>query len=155
MLRAAGYSVEAFPSAHSFLADYDPRRGGCLLLDVRMPQMTGLELQQQLNVRGWRIRVIFITGHGTVPLAIAAMKAGAFDFLPRDRRIPKFRQITLAFGCPEPVDTLRATGDGRTDQERITDAVRQRVIAVGAASATVEATAVPGPSDGQTDSIRR
>ena len=80
MLRAAGYSVEAFPSAHSFLADYNPRRGGCLLLDVRMPQMTGLELQQQLNVRGWRIRVIFITGHGTVPLAIAAMKAGAFDF---------------------------------------------------------------------------
>jgi FixJ family two-component response regulator len=51
MLRAAGYFVEAFPSALSFLQDYDPRRGGCLLLDVRMPQMTGLELQQQLNVR--------------------------------------------------------------------------------------------------------
>src|SRR4029077_10280415 len=76
MLRTAGYSVEAFASARSFLEDYDPRRGGCLLLDVRMPQMTGLELQQQLNVRGWRIPVIFITGHGTVPLAIAAMKAG-------------------------------------------------------------------------------
>src|ERR1700720_1119094 len=52
MLRAAGYSVEAFPSARSFLDGFDPRRGGCLLLDVRMPQMTGLELQQQLNVRG-------------------------------------------------------------------------------------------------------
>ena len=86
MLRAAGYSVEAFPSAHSFLADYDPRRGGCLLLDVRMPQMTGLELQQQLNVRGWRIPVIFITGHGTVSLAIAAMKAGAFDFIEKPLR---------------------------------------------------------------------
>ena len=60
---------------------------------------------------------------------------GAFEALPRDRRIPKFRQITVAFGCPEPVETLRGTGDGRTDQERITDAVRQRVIAVGAASA--------------------
>jgi len=86
MLRAAGYSVEAFPSARSFLEDYDPRRGGCLLLDVQMPQMTGLELQQRLNVRGWRIPVIFITGHGTVPLAISAMKAGAFDFIEKPLR---------------------------------------------------------------------
>jgi len=86
MLRAAGYSVEAFPSARSFLEDYDPRRGGCLLLDVQMSQMTGLELQQRLNVRGWRIPVIFITGHGTVPLAISAMKAGAFDFIEKPLR---------------------------------------------------------------------
>jgi len=86
MLRAAGYSVEAFPSAPSFLEGYDPRRGGCLLLDIQMPQMTGLELQQQLNVRGWRIPVIFITGHGTVSLAIAAMKAGAFDFIEKPLR---------------------------------------------------------------------
>ena len=86
MLRAAGYSVEAFPSARSFLEDYDPRRGGCLLLDVQMPRMTGLELQQRLNVRGWRIPVIFITGHGTVPLAISAMKAGAFDFIEKPLR---------------------------------------------------------------------
>ena len=86
MLRAAGYSVEAFPSARSFLEDYDPRQGGCLLLDVQMPQMTGLELQQRINVRGWRIPVIFITGHGTVPLAISAMKAGAFDFIEKPLR---------------------------------------------------------------------
>ena len=86
MLRTAGYSVEAFASARSFLEGYDPRRGGCLLLDIRMPQMTGLELQQQLNVRGWRIPVIFITGHGTVSLAIAAMKAGAFDFVEKPLR---------------------------------------------------------------------
>src|SRR5262249_9920579 len=77
MLSAAGYRVETFPSAHSFLENCDPRRGGCLLLDLQMPRMNGLELQQQLNLRGWRIPVIFITGHGTVPLAIAAMKAGA------------------------------------------------------------------------------
>jgi two-component system response regulator FixJ len=86
MLRVAEYDVEAFPSAHSFLENYDPRRGGCLLLDVQMPQMTGLDLQQQLNVRGWRIPVIFITGHGTVPLAIAAMKSGAFDFIEKPLR---------------------------------------------------------------------
>jgi two-component system, LuxR family, response regulator FixJ len=86
MLRAAGYSVEAFPSARSFLEDYHPRRGGCLLLDIQMPQISGLELQQTLNLRGWRIPVIFITGHGTVPLAIAAMKAGAFDFIEKPLR---------------------------------------------------------------------
>jgi len=86
MLRTAGCSVEVFPSAHSFLEEYDPRRGGCLLLDVRMPRMTGLELQQQLNLRGWRLPVIFITGHGTVSLAIAAMKAGAFDFIEKPLR---------------------------------------------------------------------
>src|SRR6516165_1953021 len=86
MLRAAGYSVEAFASARSFLEDYDPRRGGCLLLDVQMPQTSGIELQQRLNIRGWRVPVIFITGHGTVALAIAAMKAGAFDFIEKPLR---------------------------------------------------------------------
>ena len=86
MLRAAGYCVEALPSARSFLDTYDPRRGGCLMLDIQMPQISGLELQQRLNVRGWRIPVIFITGHGTVPLAITAMKAGAFDFIEKPLR---------------------------------------------------------------------
>jgi two-component system response regulator FixJ len=86
MLRAAGYSVEAFPSARSFLEGYDPRRGGCLLLDVQMPQLSGFELQQQLNLRSWRIPVIFITGHGTVPQAIAAVKAGAFDLIEKPLR---------------------------------------------------------------------
>jgi FixJ family two-component response regulator len=86
MLRSAGYPVEAFPSAHSFLEDYDPRRGGCLLLDIQMPRVTGLELQQRLNLRGWRIPVIFITGHGTIPSAIAAMKSGAFDFIEKPLR---------------------------------------------------------------------
>lgn len=86
MLRAAGYSVAAFPSARAFLDACDPHRGGCLVLDVQMPRMTGLELQQDLNLRGWRIPVIFITGHGTVPLAIAAMKAGAFDFIEKPLR---------------------------------------------------------------------
>ena len=86
LLHAAGYTVEAFPSAFSFLENYDPRRSGCLLLDVRMPHMTGLELQQQLNVRGWLIPVIFITGHGNVSLAIAAIKAGAFEFIEKPLR---------------------------------------------------------------------
>jgi two-component system, LuxR family, response regulator FixJ len=86
LLRAGGYRVETFPSALAFLEAYDPRRGGCLLLDVQMPRMTGVELQQQLNVRGWRIPVIFITGHGTVSMAVAAIKAGAFDFVEKPLR---------------------------------------------------------------------
>jgi two-component system, LuxR family, response regulator FixJ len=86
MLRAAGYSVTAFPSAGVFLDEYNPRDRGCLVLDVQMPRMNGIELQQQLNLRGWCIPVIFITGHGTVPLAIAAMKAGAFDFIEKPLR---------------------------------------------------------------------
>jgi FixJ family two-component response regulator len=83
LLRSAGYAVEAFPSAQSFLDTYDPNLGGCLLLDVQMPSMTGLELQQQINQRGWRIPVIFITGHGTIPMTIEAIKAGAFDLIEK------------------------------------------------------------------------
>lgn len=86
LLRTAGHAVEVFPSATTFLESYHPDRRGCLLLDVRMPQMTGLELQHELNSRGWRIPAIFITGHGTVPIAIAAMKAGAFDFIEKPLR---------------------------------------------------------------------
>jgi two-component system response regulator FixJ len=86
LLQTEGYAVEAFPSAAAFLDRYDPDRRGCLLLDVRMPHMTGLDLQHELNARGWRIPAIFITGHGTVPIAIAAMKAGAFDFIEKPLR---------------------------------------------------------------------
>lgn len=86
LLRTAGYTVEVFSSASSFLDHYDPGRGGCVLVDVQMPQMTGLELQQQLNIRGWRVPIIFITGHGTIGLAIAAIKAGAFDFIEKPPR---------------------------------------------------------------------
>lgn len=87
LLRTAGHTADAFPSATAFLESYDSTRHGCLLLDMRMPHMTGLELQHELNMRAWRIPTIFITGHGTVALAIAAMRAGAFDFIekpPRD-----------------------------------------------------------------------
>lgn len=89
LLRAAGNEVDAFSSAADFLSRYDPARGGCLLLDIRMPQMNGLELQKELNARAWQIPTIFITGHGTVPLAITAMKAGAFDFIEKPLRDDK------------------------------------------------------------------
>ena len=83
LLKTAGYAVDTFASAIDFLAQYDPSRRGCVILDVRMPRMTGLQMQQQLNSRGWRIPTIFITGHGSIPIAIAALRAGAFEFIEK------------------------------------------------------------------------
>ncbi|MEQ1803052.1 MAG: response regulator transcription factor [Gammaproteobacteria bacterium] len=89
LLDSAGYRAVPFSSAPDFLSQYDPARPGCLLLDMRMPGMTGMELLQELSSRGAFLPVIFITGHGDVAMAVEAMKAGAFDFLqkpfsPRD-----------------------------------------------------------------------
>jgi two-component system, LuxR family, response regulator FixJ len=86
LIRSVGLQAQAFVSAMDFLASYDPRHPGCLLLDVRMPGMSGLELQQELNRRGATIPVVFITGHGDVPMAVAAMQQGAFDFLQKPFR---------------------------------------------------------------------
>ena len=83
LLQSAGVTVEAFASAREFLERYDPYVPGCVVLDVRMPEMTGLELQEYLNVHGAIIPVIFITGHGDVPMAVEAMRHGAHDFLQK------------------------------------------------------------------------
>ena len=83
LLRCAGFKVLTFASAREFLAY--PRRDvpACLLLDVRMPELGGLELQRELNRLGNTIPVIFITAHGDIPMSVRAMKAGAFEFLTK------------------------------------------------------------------------
>ena len=86
LMRSVGLHGQVFDSATNFLKTYDPRQPGCLLLDVRMPGMSGLDLQQELNRRGATIPVIFITGHGDVSMAVAAMQCGAFDFLQKPFR---------------------------------------------------------------------
>ena len=86
LLRSAGLESRAFASAPEFLTSYDPAQPGCLVLDVRMPGMSGLELQQELNLRGAIIPVIFITGHGDIPMAVEAMQHGAHDFLQKPFR---------------------------------------------------------------------
>jgi two-component system, LuxR family, response regulator FixJ len=86
LLKSVGLAAQPFGSAQDFLEHYSPDQPGCLVLDVRMPGMSGLELQQQLNVRGAVIPVIFITGHGDVPMAVEAMHHGAFDFLQKPFR---------------------------------------------------------------------
>lgn len=86
LLKSVGLPTQLMASAAEFLAAYKADHPGCLLLDVRMPEMSGLELQQELNVRGATIPVIFITGHGDVPMAVEAMQHGAFDFLQKPFR---------------------------------------------------------------------
>lgn len=86
LLKSVGLPAAALASAQEFLATYNPEQPGCLVLDVRMPGMSGLELQQQLNLRGAVIPVIFITGHGDIPMAVEAMQHGACDFLQKPFR---------------------------------------------------------------------
>ncbi len=85
-LRTRGYTVEVFASAQAFLDSDATDRHGCLILDYGMPEMTGLELQQHLWKRGFKLPIIFITGHGGVPEAVEAMKYGALDFLEKPFR---------------------------------------------------------------------
>jgi two-component system, LuxR family, response regulator FixJ len=83
MLTAAGYAVRIHESASAFLAVLPTAQPGCIVTDVRMPGIDGLELQRQLNARRADLPVIVITGHGDVPLAVEAMKAGAIDFIEK------------------------------------------------------------------------
>lgn len=83
LLRSRGVQSRAWPSAEAFLADYREDMSGCLLLDIRMVGMTGTELFAHLLERGCTMPVIFLTGHGDVPLAVKALKRGAFDFIEK------------------------------------------------------------------------
>ena len=83
LLRTVGLATRVYRDARVFLAEYRPELPGCLLLDVRMPRMSGLELQQELVARNVTLPIIFITGHGDVPMAVEAMRAGALDFIQK------------------------------------------------------------------------
>lgn len=83
LLRSAGYEAMTFPSALEFMNFDHPDVPGCLILDIKMPELSGLELQDRLTEKGIFIPIIFITGHGTVPDSVRAMKAGAMDFLEK------------------------------------------------------------------------
>jgi len=83
LLESVGHRVSCPASALEFLDSYDGSVPGCLVLDVRMPGMSGLELQSHMLERGWCLPVIIVTGHGDVPMAVRAMKAGAVDFLQK------------------------------------------------------------------------
>jgi FixJ family two-component response regulator len=86
LLSTVGYKTAVYSRPTEFLANFKADAPGCLVLDIRMPDMSGLEVQQQLNRVGSMMPVIFITGHGDVPMAVQAMKEGAFEFIQKPFR---------------------------------------------------------------------
>jgi len=83
LIRSAGMTARTFPTAEAFLAESHAVPASCLVLDVRLPGLNGLELQEAINRKGYLISIVFITGHGDVPTSVRAMKAGAVDFLQK------------------------------------------------------------------------
>jgi RNA polymerase sigma factor (sigma-70 family) len=86
VLESVGYGVTPFANANAFLDRYEPEMAGCLVLDIRMPGMNGMELQRKLNERNSILPIIFVTGHGDVPMAVEAMQQGAVDFVQKPYR---------------------------------------------------------------------
>ena len=126
LLRSAGHDAKTFASAPEFLDFTYPDTPGCLILDIKMPKLNGLELQDHLAAKGISLPIIFITGHGTVPTSVRAFKAGAMDFLQKpfeDRElldavsqgIERHRRLRQD---QREIKTLRARLDTLTPRER-------------------------------------
>lgn len=112
LLESMGWEVTGHASGPEFLAacPEPDERIGCLLLDIRMPMISGMHLQQRLNAQGWHIPIVFITGHGDVELAVQAMKAGASDFLEkpfRDQALLDAVALAVQRGVQQRRDTER------------------------------------------------
>lgn len=113
LLESAGFSVVLFEAAAGFLSAYKGGSDCCLVTDIRMPGMDGIALQDELASRGVQIPVIVMTGHGDVPLAVRAMKAGAIDFLEKpfdDERLIASVHAALEIGQKQYADGVRAAG---------------------------------------------
>jgi two-component system, LuxR family, response regulator FixJ len=108
LLRSAGYGVETFASARAFLDRGDYDRAGCLVFDVRMPGQTGLDLQKVLVEAGYDLPILFVTGHGDLPMAAQALKGGAVDFIAKpfddDLFLEAVRQATIRGRQPRRAD---------------------------------------------------
>ena len=109
LLGSAGLTVRLYDSASAFLAGLSAVKSGCLVTDMRMPEMTGIELLQQLRAKACRLPAIVITGHGDVPLAVEAMKAGAVDFIEKP-----FDQETILHAVQAALER-GFEGEGRED----------------------------------------
>jgi len=118
LLESADLPYRCFASADSFLEEHDDSQRGCVVLDIRMPGMTGIDLQMKLSQAGSSLPIIFITGHGDVPMAVEAMRRGAFDFLRKPINEEGFlERIANALD--------RETGDWQQKLDR--DQARQRI----------------------------
>lgn len=109
MLKTAGFAVESFVSGVEFLKSVGTLEPGCILLDVRMPGMDGLEVQRALGERGITFPVIVLTGHGDVNVAVSAMKAGAIDFIEKP-----FEKAVLLSALEEGFSQIARTDRNRT-----------------------------------------
>ena len=153
LMTTVGYQPAAFARPAEFLAKYDPNQASCLVLDVRMPEMSGLEVQQQLNRNGAMLPVILITGHGDIPMAVQAMKDGAFDFLQKpfrdqdllDRINAALKQDAQNRESVDRLADLRQRSASLTPRERevlehVVDGKANKVIAIdlGLSERTVE-----------------
>src|SRR3954471_6372891 len=118
LLESAGGAAEAYESARAFLDAYQPGRAGCLIADVRMPDMDGLELQEELNRRNAGLPVIVVTGHADVSLAVRAMKAGAVDLIEK----PFDDELLLG-----TVKRALAQAHGAREQAAVADAAKARI----------------------------
>ena len=106
LFRNAGLAVRAFPSARAFLAQPVPAAPCCLLLDIRMPGMSGTALQDELLARGAHLPIIFITGHGNIPTAVEAVKKGAYDFI--EKPFDDYQLLAQVMNALERSDELRS-----------------------------------------------
>jgi len=118
LIKSVGLKAETYLSAQHFLDSYDPARAGCLVLDIRMPGMSGLELQDTLRKRDIKIPVIIITGHADVPVAVQTLKKGATDFLEK----PFSDQVLL-----EQIRNAISKDDRIRKDQAVRKAVHQRI----------------------------
>ena len=103
LITSVGLRVEVFPTAQAFLTARRPEAQGCLVLDVRLPGLSGLELQRELSDTGAPLPIIFLTGHGDIPMSVRAMKAGAIEFLTKP-----FREQDLLDAIRQAIDRDRS-----------------------------------------------
>jgi len=118
LLKSVGLPVETYASAQEFLDAFDAERAGCLVLDIRMPGISGLELQQKLNELNAIVPIVFITGHGDVPMAVEAMQHGAVDFIQKP-----FRDQDLIDRINQALEKDRENRDGLRER----DVIRRRI----------------------------
>jgi FixJ family two-component response regulator len=114
LIRSVGLSVETFASAHEFLERERPDVAACLILDVRMPGLSGLDLQRDLTEANIHIPIIFITGHGDIPMSVRAMKAGAVEFLTKP-----FRDQDLLDAIQQALERDRLARSQRAGNEEL------------------------------------
>src|SRR5580704_2262016 len=111
LIRSVGLRVELFASAQEFLRSKRPDRPSCLVLDVRLPGLSGLDLQRRTGDAGIEIPIVFITGHGDIPMSVRAMKAGAVEFLTKPFRALDLQRRTGDAGIEIPIVFITGHGD--------------------------------------------